>query len=113
MEHEDLWVSGFGFYLILFKVPYHLRPRKWSNKSQTGALRVPITASPKPDSIPRVDPFADYTAAYLKHKTAQGRDLRQRRRDSDRWKRHQLKLEKERTEVTSCKDRYFLPMGTI
>ena len=66
-------------------------------------MRVPVTAPPKPDTIPRVDPFADYSAAFYKHKVAQGQEFRRKKRDSDRWKRHQLAFEKGRTQVDACK----------
>ena len=85
-----------------------MRPRKWSNKSRTGALRLKINAPEKRDNLPRVDPFSDFSAAYMQHKVAQGKEFRRRKRDSDRWKRHQLSLEKERTQVSACKVRTFI-----
>ena len=71
-----------------------------------GAIRIPNVLPPKKDDIHRVDPFSDYSAAYMKYKTAQGQEFRRRKRDSDRWKRHQLTLEKERTHVSACKGRF-------
>ena len=80
-----------------------MRPRKWSDKSRPGALRIPNSVPPKKDGIVRVDPFSECSAAFYKFKVAQGQEFRRRKRDSDRWKRHQLAFEKRRTEVNACK----------
>lgn len=78
-----------------------MRPRKWSDKSRIGALRIPREKSSS--QALTVDPFEDYSAAFMRHKTAQGQEFRRRKRDSDRWKRRQLELEKQRTQVSACK----------
>ena len=80
-----------------------MRPRKWSDKSRPGALRIPASKPPKKDGIIRVDPFSECSAAFYKFKVAQGQEFRRRKRDSDRWKRHQLAFEKGRTQVNACK----------
>ena len=43
----------------------------------------------------------------MKFKTAQGQEFRRRKRDSDKWKRHKIALEKERTHVSACKAWFF------
>ena len=83
---------------IVFKVPAHLIPRRWSNKSSKGAIRVDCNRQRYSGSI--VDPFADWSNSYFKHKAREGKALRDKRNASNKWKQRHLSLYFQHTEVS-------------
>ena len=74
-------------------------PRKWSNKSQKGAVRVPSKHLIKPYQGPIVDPFSDWSKAFYKFKAREGRKLSTRRRESNKWKQRKIALHRKNTEL--------------
>ena len=92
--------------ILNFKVPKHLIPRKWSDKSTTGAIRVPSTRSSYQGVI--ANPFSDWSKTYYQYKVKEGKSFRARRRDKDKWAQRQIALYRQHTEVDGVNPVIFL-----
>ena len=89
-----------GLKYTIFKVPPYLIPRKWSNKSQTGAVRV--SSGRKSYSGLKVDPFSDWSKSFYRYKLDEGKNLQRKRRDKTRWVQRQVALYHQYTEVSGA-----------
>ena len=95
---EERVLYGLSILKFVFsKVPVHLRPRKWSDRTSAGAIRIPTHRFIRGSQIPVVDPFSDWSKSYYAHKEKEGLAFRERRKRSDRWKRHKKSFETNRT----------------
>ena len=82
---------------MFIKVPKHLIPRKWSDKSHTGATRIKVQRASY--SKTSFDPFSDWSNAFYRHKVSEARSLRKKRRDKMKWDQRMVALYMENTEV--------------
>ena len=74
-------------------------PRKWSNKSQKGAVRIPSRDRCRPYKGKIVDPFSDWSKSYYRYKAAEAKSLQRKRRDKINWEQRQVALYRQHTEV--------------
>ena len=85
---------------IVFKVPKHLVPRKWSNKCQAGAIRISSAHLIKPYRGLTVDPFSDWSRTFYRHKVNESKTLQRGRRNKTKWEQRKIALYHHNTEVS-------------